>query len=356
VPPVAITTIDRHDERHEMDPLTQSLLGATAAQATCGRRLGRAAAAVGLVAGELADLDVLLQPLADPALPFYWHRHFTHSLFFAPVGAAIAMLPFLLSRRLREQWRWLYGASLAAYLTHPSLDHCTTYGTYTLWPLVNARLSSDTMPIIDPVFTGLLAVVLVVAVWKRSRATAWCGMVLAGLYLSFGVYQHERAAVVQLELAEARRHAVVRSRVMPLPGSLVLWRSLYEFEGEAHADLLRVPYIGMPAYLQGESAPLWRIGQDPLAMQWSAHTREVAIAFSAFADDWVTRSNGPPHLLGDQRISAAPGLEPLWGIEVELADGIPRWRTPGFESSGRRLGQLWQDTWHGDRYSPLPVR
>ena len=32
----------------------------------------------------------LLTPLADPALPFELHRHFTHSLVFIPVGAALA--------------------------------------------------------------------------------------------------------------------------------------------------------------------------------------------------------------------------------------------------------------------------
>ncbi len=77
-----------------MDPLTQSLLGGVAAQAVFTGRLGRVAVLLGAVGGELADIDVVLGGLADPALPFQWHRHFTHSLIFIPIGGLLAAAPF----------------------------------------------------------------------------------------------------------------------------------------------------------------------------------------------------------------------------------------------------------------------
>lgn len=64
-----------------MDLLTQSLIGAGLAQAGARRDELRMATGIGLVAGLLADADVLIQSSADPLLQIEYHRHFTHSLF-----------------------------------------------------------------------------------------------------------------------------------------------------------------------------------------------------------------------------------------------------------------------------------
>ncbi len=80
-----------------MDPLTQGAIGAAAAQ--CGARPERMkmAALVGGLAGILPDADIFIRSARDPLLSLDFHRQFTHSLAFVPVGAAIAApepLPF----------------------------------------------------------------------------------------------------------------------------------------------------------------------------------------------------------------------------------------------------------------------
>ena len=80
---------------------------------------------VGLAAGLLADADVLISSANDPLLNIEYHRHFSHSLFFIPIGAAIAWMlgrkvtidpetetfvgddeaNQMLSRPIREPWR-----------------------------------------------------------------------------------------------------------------------------------------------------------------------------------------------------------------------------------------------------------
>jgi len=48
-------------------------------------------------AGLLADSDVLIHSSSDPLLTIEYHRHFTHSVFFVPIGvllAAAVLFPF----------------------------------------------------------------------------------------------------------------------------------------------------------------------------------------------------------------------------------------------------------------------
>jgi len=84
-----------------VDPLTHALLGATAAQAALGSRLGRQAWMLGALGGVLPDADILIRSASDPLLAIEYHRHFTHALAFIPVGGIIAVSPWLLQQRHR---------------------------------------------------------------------------------------------------------------------------------------------------------------------------------------------------------------------------------------------------------------
>jgi len=92
-----------------MDPLTHALLGATAAQAALGHRLGRRAWLPGALGGLLPDADILIRSTADPLLAIEYHRHFTHAFAFIPVGGVVAASPWLVQRRYRADWRPLTG-------------------------------------------------------------------------------------------------------------------------------------------------------------------------------------------------------------------------------------------------------
>ncbi|GAB1411814.1 hypothetical protein MASR1M97_05500 [Candidatus Desulfobacillus denitrificans] len=117
-----------------MDPLTHGLLGAVAAKAVLGRRLGHAGWMIGAAAGMLPDVDFFIHSDADPLLNIEHHRQFTHAFAAIPLGGALAALPWLTFRKYREQWRGVLAASLIGYATHGVLDACTTYGTHLLWP------------------------------------------------------------------------------------------------------------------------------------------------------------------------------------------------------------------------------
>ena len=75
-----------------MDPLTQGTLGATLATSGSRQREAVAAGVLGFLAGMAADLDVLIRSPSDPLLFLEYHRQFTHSLIFIPVGGLLCAL------------------------------------------------------------------------------------------------------------------------------------------------------------------------------------------------------------------------------------------------------------------------
>ena len=228
-----------------MDTVTQFVIGAAAGQLVGGRALGRTAALVGGLAGWLPDADVLIRSAADPLLAIEQHRGFTHALLFTPVGAALAAAPFLLRREWRAKAGAVYAAALAGWATHAPLDACTSYGTQLLWPFSDLRVAWNVVSIVDPVITLPLILGVVLAAWLRRTWPAAAALAVALAWLGVGALQHARAAGAQQALADARGHEVVRARVDPSLGNMVLWRSLYQTpDGRLHADAVRLPLAG----------------------------------------------------------------------------------------------------------------
>jgi len=322
-----------------MDTLTHGLLGAAATQAIFGTRLPRSAALIGLVAGMAPDLDIFMSSgTADPVAGFLYHRQFTHSLIFTPIGALLISLLFIWMKPFRGARLAVFGAALLGYGLHGLLDACTSYGTLLLWPFSDRRISWDVIAIVDPIFSLVLLIGVlwtIVARWARPARVAVC---LALLYLGFGVWQQHRAADVQQQLAAARGHAIAHSRVMPLPGSLVLWRSVYVAADHMHVDGVRVPWWSGVAVKEGGAVRLATFDDVPPSMGERAGTRRVFDVFTWFADGLIAPINGVSHVIGDLRYAAeSSSLVPLWGIQFDAqrADDPARWRAP--ESSRLRL-------------------
>ena len=338
-----------------MDPLTQTLLGAVAGQALCGRRLGPAAALLGAVGGAIPDIDVFF-PGGEAALPVAYHRHFTHSLLFVPAGGAAAALPFLLLGRWRRQWKLLITAAVVGCATHGLLDTFTSYGTHLLWPFSSRRLSWDLISIIDPVFTLVLAVGLVWSLFltKAARPAQIALLVVLG-YLGAGFIQHERAAAGQASLARRRGHLIERARVMPTLSNLLVWRSIYEAKGVLYADAIRVPTFGVPALRPGSSLPV--VGLADLGPQAAGNRRirRVFAGFWDFADGYVARLPGQERIIADMRYSLTPeGFDALWGVRITTDGPVPavEWVYLATDRRGA-LAELWRDVRDPSRFRPL---
>ena len=122
-----------------MDPLTQGALGASLAQPFSKSSHILIVGILGFLSGMAPDLDVLIRSKSDPLLFLEFHRQFTHSLIFIPIGGMICASVFhiLFAKRARLTFKQTYLYCTLGFATHGLLDSCTSYGTQLLWPFTN---------------------------------------------------------------------------------------------------------------------------------------------------------------------------------------------------------------------------
>lgn len=137
-----------------MDPLSQASLGASLSLSFFRDKTKYLSVLIiGMLAGMAPDLDVFIRSDDDPLLFLEFHRQFSHSLIFIPIGALLCALVFYPFTRKKLSFSQVYLVSFLAYATHGLLDACTSYGTQLFWPFSNQRVSWNTVSIIDPFFT-----------------------------------------------------------------------------------------------------------------------------------------------------------------------------------------------------------
>ncbi len=305
-----------------MDPVTHLLLGASVGYAVCHRRLGRTAALAGGLAAFAPDADIFIHSAADPLLAIAHHRGFTHALAFAPVGAALVASLWLLrpAWRTRDRWLPLWRCCTLAWLSHALLDAATSYGTQLLWPFSDHRAGWDMISIIDPLFTAVLLVGLVVALVRARPRAADVGLIVAALYLWLGVVQWKSARDTLRDVAAARGHTIERFEVMPTMANNLVWRTLYQHRGRIYSDRIRAGWFSRPTVRPGWSLPLVQAA-DLTPAETARDRRRSFARFAWFSDHWVARSPADPTLLADVRYTlSAEAFDPIWGIRFTAPD------------------------------------
>ncbi len=328
-----------------MDPISQGALGALVAQSAAGRpRLGKAAI-IGGLAAMAPDLDVLIQSSSDPLLALQYHRHFTHSLFFAPLGGLLCGLLFyqLIGSRWSLTRGEVIGWSLLGFFSHGPLDLCTSYGTSLLWPLTDQRLSLDVISVIDPIATIPMVLAASLAVRTQGRWLSLAGLVWLVTYLCLGAVQQSRVESVGSEVAQARGHQPNHLRAMPSLGNLLAWRVVYEFDGRFFVDgvgagpTATVHWAGSSAPVADLRVPWAGFPQDSL--QWADARR-----FAHFSQGYIGLLPDSEKIrVGDMRYAEWPeAIQSLWGITLDPFAG-PDVHADVFWPVGRvaRWPELW---------------
>lgn len=335
-----------------MDPISHTVFGAAAAHGFMHGKLGRGAILFGAAGGALPDIDVFWGSLADPALPWEHHRHFTHALAFIPIGGLIATAPLLLIfKRFRPHAFAAWLAATIGCATHGINDTFTSFGTFLYWPFSNQRVSWDVISIIDPLFTVPLLLGIAIALIIGKAWPSRIAFMLSLVYVGMGFVQNQRVLSVQQQLADSRGHDIVRSRAMPTFGNVVIWRSLYEdVDGYLHADAVRLGLLRPTLVKEGESirrVTLEDIPDDPIT---GDRLHEVFVGFEDFTDGYVAQVEGNANALGDMRYSmVTEGFSPMWGLYMTPLDVIEpvRWvgfaRGDGADSRREAISRLWED-------------
>jgi len=306
-----------------VDPLSQGIVGAVAA-GSIARKTGdiRLAAFAGLAGGMLADTDVLIRSENDSLLTIQYHRHFTHSLLFIPVGGAICAALLWCLFLGRRPFRKLYLYATAGYATSGLLDACTSYGTHLFWPFTEARTAWNIISIVDPIFTGTLVVLVAIGIWKKRSRLFRAAAGFALCYLAFGVIQNQRAARVQEQLAKERGHAesMEMATVKPSIGNLVLWRSVYRHDGQFFVDAIRVGFFQSNRIFEGTSVKAIELSELQRELPPDSVVSRDLERFDRFSAGYLARHPAEPGVIADLRYSLLPNsVKPLWGIRYDPA-------------------------------------
>lgn len=301
-----------------MDPLTQGALGAALVQATPTRikNLG-VAGGLGFLSGMAADLDVLIRSSADPLLFLEYHRHFTHSLAFIPVGGLLCALAiqYVLGRRWQLTFLQTFVYCTLGYGTHALLDASTSYGTTLLWPFSDDRLSWSIVPIIDPLFTVPLVTLCVLAALRQTRAFAWAAMLWVAVYLSMGAVQHNAALSMAKQVAASRGHSPIRFEVKPSFANILLWKTVYETSEHFHVDAVRVGLA--PRHFDGTVIPKLDLERDLPWLDAKSQQANDIQRFSDFSKGFVAEDPEVSDRIIDVRYSFVPNeIRPLWSVEI----------------------------------------
>ena len=325
-----------------MDPLSQAAVGAVVPQATMKRPELLRLTLVGALAGMAPDLDVLIRSDSDPLLFLEFHRQFTHSLLFIPLGSLLCALVFsaLFARGIPFLAVWL--AAFLGYATHGLLDACTTYGTLLLWPFSDVRIARNNIAVIDPLFTLPLLFAIVWGLVCRSTWAPRIGLAWALIYLSVGLLQHNRAVAVGESLAVERGHEGVAVSAKPTLGNVLLWKVIYRHEGRFWVDAVRVG-LDTRVYPGGSIAEFNASADLPWLDSASQQARDLE-RFRWFSSDYLAMDTDNPLLVVDMRYSLLPNeIKGLWGIEFDPgADGAAHVQYRAQRSAdSERARRLW---------------
>jgi membrane-bound metal-dependent hydrolase YbcI (DUF457 family) len=141
-----------------MDPLTHALASYTLKRAAFPR-VPRSTTIAMLIAGAMADIDVLSK-FVGPSAFLAFYRTYFHSLL-AALLLSLVVTP-LLHLRKRPQTEnspplaAVFAAALAAYILHLLMDLCQSAGVELFWPFSPRRFALDWLPHLDLWILGIL--------------------------------------------------------------------------------------------------------------------------------------------------------------------------------------------------------
>ena len=303
-----------------MDPITQGALGATLSESFADKHKVKTAALLGCLGGLAADIDILFYSPTDPLLFLEYHRQFTHSLIFIPLGALICSLLAwpLAKKHLRFKQAYLF--CLLGYATHGLLDSCTTYGTQLFWPFSDMRVAWNTISIVDPLFTLPLIALVITGVLKRNPLFPRLAFIWALVYLGLGVLQRDRAVEAGWELAKSRGDEPLRLEAKPGFGSLLLWKIVYETEDKFFIDAIRV--LNTTRVFPGESIEKLNLKKHFAWLDPDSQQAKDIERFRWFSNQYLAVDKRSPNYIIDVRYSMLPNeFKPLWGIELDPEAG-----------------------------------
>ena len=300
-----------------MDPISQGAFGTIFAQTISNKKKLIVGSILGCLAGLAPDLDVLIRSNSDPLLKLEFHRQFTHSLVFIPIGALIVTLLTQFFFKKYLSWKEAYLFCLFGYATHGLLDACTSYGTQLLWPFSNERVSWNNISVVDPFLTIPILIFIIIAIIKKNKSISFLGIIYIFLFLGIGVLQKDRAEEAGKFIANIRGHEGSKLTVKPSLGNLLLWKVIYENKGYYYVDAVRL--LSETEHCQGTSIKKLNTLVDFDQLSKDSQQYKDIKRFSWFSQDYLGVGKDK-NIITDVRYSAIPNeIDGLWGIKIDIS-------------------------------------
>ncbi|MAR77564.1 MAG: metal-dependent hydrolase [Gammaproteobacteria bacterium] len=300
-----------------MDPLSQGIVGAVAAQQPSKKGQLLIVTIVGFLSGMAPDIDIFFRSDEDPLLYFEFHRQFTHSLIFIPFGGLICATIFynLFLRKKNISFRQTYIFATLGYATHGLLDSSTSYGTQLFWPFTDERVAWNLISIIDPIFTIPLLILVFFAMIKNNKTYSYLSLLWITIYMTFGFIQKDRAEIIGKQIASSRGHMIEKIEAKPSFANSIVWKIIYTTKSSYHIDAVKLGFdtkiyegTTIKKLSLAESYP-WL---NPLSQQAIDVER-----FRWFSNGYLAKSTTMPNQILDVRFSVLPNEgHGLWGIEL----------------------------------------
>ena len=299
-----------------MDPVTQGAFGAIFSQTISNKKKILFGSIVGCFAGLAPDLDIFIRSASDPLLKLEYHRQFTHSLIFIPIGALIVTFFSRLLFKKYLSWGETYFFSFIGFATHGLLDACTSYGTQLLWPFTDERISWNYISVVDLFLTIPVILAIIFAIIMKNKYITLFGIVYILVYLTFGAYQENRAQFVGKSIANLRGHESKDLTAKPSLGNLFLWKTIYEDDGFYYVDAVRL--FSKSEYCQGTKIKKLYLPNDFPELDITSQQYKDIKRFDWFSQGYLGKVIDK-NIITDVRYSAVPNeVDGLWGIRINL--------------------------------------
>ena len=297
-----------------MDPVTQGAFGAIFAQTISEKKKILFGSIVGCCAGLAPDLDIFIRSASDPLLKLEYHRQFTHSLVFIPIGALIVTFFTRIFFKKYLSWGETYFFSLLGFATHGLLDACTSYGTQLLWPFSDERISWNYISVVDPFLTIPVILAIIFAIIMKNKYLTLFGILYILIYLTFGAIQENRAEFVGKFIANLRGHNGKNLTVKPSLGNLFLWKTIYEDSGFYYVDAVRL--FANSESCKGTKIKKLDLFNDFSELDKKSQQYKDIKRFNWFSQGYLGKRIDE-NIITDVRYSAVPNeVDGLWGIRI----------------------------------------
>jgi inner membrane protein len=196
-----------------------------------------------------------------------------------PIWAALlaAVFVWLTGRRAAlAEAALVAGLALASHIVS---DLITAYGTRVLAPLSDRRVALDLVFVIDPLFTAIIVLALVLShrAGARRVAIALIGLAVLVTYMGGLAWLQRQVLDLGRDMAQAQAWDAVRVVALPQPFSPFHWAVIVVEEDRYHRSWVNL--AGHPPLVPGLSALSWArtlagsyLGRNELQWQsWHRH-------------------------------------------------------------------------------------